>query len=201
MHGGDIMDEVKYLTTIDEVKTFSDPFRYRILDTFYKMKQPATVKEVAVAMDLVPANVHYHVKKMEKAGILKLIYTKEINGIIAKYYEPTAKNMQIKCSSKEQTEGSNKLLLAESQKMLSQLYEDSKNIFIEQLSNDFDPNLKYSGAIIMDEVYLTDSEAEEFLKHLQTFTEKYSDKKRSAEGIKKYNVFTSFYEIRNEKKE
>lgn len=201
MNGGDIMDEIKYLTTIDEVKTFSDPFRYRILTTFYKMKQPATVKEVAVAMDLVPANVHYHVKKMEKAGILKLIYTKEINGIIAKYYEPTAKSMKIKCSSKEQTEGSNKLLLAESQKMLSQIYDDSKSIFMEQLSYGFDPNVKYSGAISMDEIYLTDSEAEEFIKHIQAFTEKYSDNKRSTDGIKKYNVFTSLYEIRNEKKE
>lgn len=107
----------------------SDPFKYRILMTFYKMEQPATVKQIADAINEVPANVHYHVKKMEQAGILQLIHTKEINGIIAKYYEPTAKTFDIRCSE-ELEEPNKKLMLAESQQMVSEVYNSSKNTFL-----------------------------------------------------------------------
>ncbi len=47
-------------------------------------------------MGEVPAKVHYHVKKLESAGILKLQHTKEINGIVAKFYQPTVDHSKSK---------------------------------------------------------------------------------------------------------
>lgn len=62
---------------------------------YFRLNKPSTVKQIADEMGDVPAKVHYHVKKLEMAGILRLNHTKEINGIIAKYYEPTAKTYKI----------------------------------------------------------------------------------------------------------
>jgi DNA-binding transcriptional ArsR family regulator len=89
------MEKVKSLNTLEEIKAFSDPYRIQILNSFYKFGEPVTVKQIADCMGEVPAKVHYHVKKMESAGILRLTHTREINGIIAKYYEPTAKQFII----------------------------------------------------------------------------------------------------------
>jgi Predicted transcriptional regulators len=90
------MEETKELNTVEEIKVLSDPFRYKILNCFYKVGVPSTVKQIADNLGEVPAKVHYHVKKMEKTGILILTHTKEVNGIVAKYYEPTAKRFEIK---------------------------------------------------------------------------------------------------------
>ena len=78
-----------------EIKAFSDPYRMMIMKQYYKLARPATVKQIADEMGEVPAKVHYHVKKLESVGILKLKHTKEINGIIAKFYEPTAQTFKV----------------------------------------------------------------------------------------------------------
>lgn len=48
---------------------------------------PMTVKEIADEMNLSPAKVYYHIKKLESIGVITLKYTKVINGIVAKYYD------------------------------------------------------------------------------------------------------------------
>lgn len=192
------MEKIKVLTTLEEVKAISDPFKYRILTSFYKLKEPATVKQLADHMNEVPAKVHYHVKKMEQAGILRLSYTKEINGIIAKYYELTAESFDIKCSD-ESAEPQKKLILSESQRMIAELYETSKNTFIDQLSYSSEVNEKSNGRLMIQDLYLTDEEAEEFFQYISDFIEKYSQEDRNTSDRKKYNCFNSLFRINKEK--
>lgn len=78
------------LNNIEDIKIFLDPFRMKILKTIKNNKTPMTVKEIADNLEMTPANVHYHVKKLEAIGVLEIKHTKEINGIIAKYYDFTA---------------------------------------------------------------------------------------------------------------
>lgn len=179
------------LTTMEEVKAFSDPFRYKILMCFYRKKQPATVKEIAVALKEVPANVHYHVKKLEKVGILKLVYTKEINNIIAKYYEPTAETFNIDCPN-ELAEPSKQLILAEGKQLLAQIYEDSKSVFLEHMK----PGKKSVGTISMEDLYLTEEEATEFQEYVVNFMLKHRAKPVEVENIKNYHSFFSIIEIK-----
>jgi len=192
------LEKVKVLTTLEEVKAISDPFKYRILTSFYKLKEPATVKQIADTMNEVPAKVHYHVKKMEQAGILMLSHTKEINGIIAKYYEVTAENFEIKCE-KELAEPNKKLMLAESQRMIAELYENSKNTFLDQLSYSSEINEKTSVRLMMKDLYLTEEEGEEFFQYISDFIDKYSQEDRNTEDRKKHHYFTSLFKINNDK--
>jgi DNA-binding transcriptional ArsR family regulator len=204
--GGDNVKEKIMLSTLEEIKAFTDPFRYKILMCFYRKKQPATVKEIAVALDEVPANVHYHVKKLEKVGILKLVYTKEINGIIAKYYEPTAENFEINCAN-EIAESSKQLRFAVSKQFLAQIYDESKNIFIEHIDeskNIFIEHIdeqsetrnKKKGTISMDDLYLTRDEAKEFEKYIADFMIKHDSKARNTEKLKKFHCFFSIVEMK-----
>lgn len=81
------MDEkVRVLSTDEEIRIVSDPYRLRILNIYSENDKPMTVKEVAVAMEEVPAKVHYHVKKLLSIDILELDHVEVIKGIHAKYY-------------------------------------------------------------------------------------------------------------------
>ncbi len=188
------MEDRIVLSTVEKIKALSDPYRYKILMAFYKKKQPATVKEIATYIDEVPANVHYHVKKMEKAGILKLIYTKEIKGIIAKYYEPTAKIFDIQYP--DSCEMDKNLLLCENQRMISQIYDDSKNTFNEQLAYYSDGKEK-AGKISMEDLYLTDEEANEFESYIIEFMNKHNMVDRNKSDLNMHHCFFSLCKIYN----
>lgn len=178
------MKDKKVLTTLEEVKAISDPFRYRILNTLTDMDGPATVKQIADKMKEVPAKVHYHVKKLEKVEIVKLVFTKEINGIIAKYYEPLATDFEIKCS-KEVDEPAKNMLLAESQRMISEFYDESKNIFLNSTNKVIE---KSKGTIINKDVYLTEEEAEEIIELMKSFFKKH--KEEDSKKLKYHSFFT-----------
>lgn len=191
------MQDVKYLTTLDGAKALSDPFRYKILNYFYKINNPATVKQVADEMKEVPAKVHYHVKKMEKAGILELIRTEEINGIVAKYYYPTAEDFQIRLSQEydKLQESNAQLMKTETYKMIAKLYDTNKNEILEHLNKRAKQNKKEKLSLSMQDLYLTEQEAEEFSKYVFEFLNKHKSLKKDSSDIKKYNTFFSIMKL------
>lgn len=85
----------KILETESEVKIILDPFRTKIWVTYIYEKESLTVKQVADILGEVPSKIHYHVQKLIGIGILELDYTKNINGIIAKYYKAKYDNYEI----------------------------------------------------------------------------------------------------------
>lgn len=190
------MDEIKLLKTVEEIRALSDPYRYKILNCFYKNGEPITVKQAADELGEVPAKVHYHVKKMEKAGLLVLVYTKEINGIIAKYYEPTAKKFNI---IGEDTEGMDKSLrLNEALKVVSQLYDESKRNFLEQAfitQNNEGVKKNFISALSMESIFLTKEEATDLIKYIGDLMER-SNRKQTAEkaDLSEFQCFFSIIE-------
>jgi hypothetical protein len=190
------MDKLKVLKSLEEIKALSDTYRYRILNTFYTIGEPATVKQVADAMNEVPAKVYYHVKKLEKVDILRLMHTKEVNGIIAKYYEPTAREFTIEHDN-ESEEVNKNLVLGETQRVVSEMFNNSKEIFIKQLASNASKNIdeKGYGVISSQELFLTKEEAKEFNEFVRDYFHKHEnnieDKQRE-----KYHCFFSIIDIK-----
>jgi hypothetical protein len=85
----------KILSSLDEIKTISDPFRLKILFLFDEDNTPMTVKQMAVKLEEVPSKVHYHVKELERIGVLEIVITKEKAGIVEKFYLPTADTFKV----------------------------------------------------------------------------------------------------------
>lgn len=186
------MEEVKVLKTIEDIRAFSDPYRMQILDLFNRFDQPATVKQIADELGEVPAKVHYHVKKLESAGILRLVYTREINGILAKYYEPTAKKYFIERQDIDPSIST--AVLNEAQKLITNAYNSSQKIFLE--------NMGTSHAVIsmaLEDIYLTEEEFKEFDSYIQDFSSKHS-KKNSKNNSKEFHFFSTLIEIKKDGK-
>lgn len=89
------MRKVKRLTTPKEIRVYSNPFRFKILELFYIDKKALTVKQMADILKEVPSKVHYHVKELEKIDVMEIVETKERSGIVEKFYLPTAEEFAI----------------------------------------------------------------------------------------------------------
>ncbi|WP_432663895.1 helix-turn-helix domain-containing protein [Wukongibacter baidiensis] len=189
------MKKIKTLTSLEEIKVFSDPYRLQILRCFDLLGEPATVKQIADEMGEVPAKVHYHVKKMEKIGILELMYTKDINGIIAKYYSPTAESFTVKNSNLESPMF--KSFLDKTQGLISNVFDDGKRIFLEQLDSDNVYKSKESedGFLTSSYVYLTQNQYRDLQKYIRELSE--ANTKKDSEGKEKYFLLSSMIKIKD----
>jgi DNA-binding MarR family transcriptional regulator len=188
------MDEVKVLSTIEEIQAFSDIFRFKIVNAFYNLGKPSTVKQIADSIKETPAKVHYHVKKLEKVDLLRLVYTQEVNGIIAKFYEPTAKSFIIEHKD-ELSEVQESLIKSETERMISTIYKNSRDTFIRQKWKSAQNKEKNTSRISSGDIYLTKDEMESFTKYvLDFFTSHESIGDNS--GKEKYHCFFSI--VKNE---
>lgn len=178
----------KRLSTVEEIKAISDPYRIQILNTFKMRGEPSTVKQIADEMKEVPAKVHYHVKKLESVGILRLTHTKEINGIIAKFYEPTANRFEIKSETVDPT--IKNLILDETRKTIASVYNESREIVFESLDNQ--ENDDFSN-IHTATLALTKEEAEHFNNFIDEFVDKHKTSKNKDSNKKNYHFFSSFF--------
>lgn len=184
------------LSTIEQVKAYSDPLRIKIIYVLYNMGKPATVKQIADNLKLVPANIHYHVKKLEKAGILVLHHTEIINGIVAKYYEPAAKSFSI--NDKNIDNSVFKVLKSELGKTIQNLYNRSENIFSDQIikmeKSDHDDMRKDDNddmwIICKDAIYASSEEMKNFIDYLNKFLEEHM-KPGDKPDIRKFHIFMS----------
>lgn len=79
--------EPRIISTDEEIKIFTDPYRMKILEAYHDSENSLTVKGVADILGEVPAKVHYHVKKLISINVLTLDHIEVINGINAKYYK------------------------------------------------------------------------------------------------------------------
>lgn len=76
------------ITNLDAIKALADPLRIHILTLF--IQKPMTAKQMADHLGQPSAKIHYHVKELERNGLVKLVETREKGGILEKYYSAIA---------------------------------------------------------------------------------------------------------------
>src|SRR5216684_2482973 len=88
-----LMQEQYEIETIEQLRAIADILRLRIIDLL--QPQPMTVTQLGDVLKMAPAKVHYHVRELERVGLLQLVETREKGGILEKYYQPIAKNISV----------------------------------------------------------------------------------------------------------
>jgi DNA-binding transcriptional ArsR family regulator len=77
------------IETYDQLKAISDPLRTKML--IYLVEQPHTGHMLANELNLSRAKILYHLRELEKHGIIKLVKKEEKGGNILKYYQAVAR--------------------------------------------------------------------------------------------------------------
>ena len=76
------------LTEFSQIKALSDPFRAEIMMRL--MEKPYTGQQLSEYFGMSRAKIHYHLKDLEKNGLIEIVYTEEKNGILQKFYQSVA---------------------------------------------------------------------------------------------------------------
>ena len=89
----DRIPDIYNLETIEQVRTFADGLRMRIADAL--SQRAMTAKQLATLLGEPPSRTHYHLRALEKVGLVRLVETREKGGILEKYYRAVARNFSI----------------------------------------------------------------------------------------------------------
>ncbi len=72
-----------------QLKSFSHPTRIRILELL--IADPMTTKQLGDALGMSPAQAHYHLKFLERSGLVRQVFQREKAGVIEKYYRAASR--------------------------------------------------------------------------------------------------------------
>ena len=81
------------ITSLETVKVLSDPLRLQILE--HMLEQPVTVKQLAAELKIPQTKLYYHVNMLEEHGLVRVVSTRIVSGIIEKQYRVTAYSIDL----------------------------------------------------------------------------------------------------------
>ncbi len=81
------------LQTIEQLRSVADPLRIRIYEAL--ALKPMTATQVGEELDEPAPKAHYHVRELERVGLVRLVETRERGGILEKYYRAVARGLRV----------------------------------------------------------------------------------------------------------
>lgn len=81
------------IVTVEQLRAMADPLRIRIYDVL--VNKPMTATQVGDELDEPAPKAHYHVRELERVGLVRLVETRERSGILEKYYRAIARNLRV----------------------------------------------------------------------------------------------------------
>ncbi len=163
---------------LETLKVLSDPLRLRIREL---MNSPCTVKQVATDLKIPATKLYYHINLLEKHGIIVMVDTRLVSGIIEKHYQVSSKTIRVanhllQPTALHSTEGI--------EVSLNGLFEDARADFLASVGdgaiNTADDAPAHHGAKAFSmRLTLDDAEAEELFKRVDELTKEFLAKSRA----------------------
>lgn len=167
------MQEHYEIETLEQLRAIADLLRLRILDVLEQ--RPMTVTQLGDVLGEAPAKVHYHVRELEKVGLLRLVETREKGGILEKYYQPVAREFSVE---KRLLSAPLDEAMATMSNLLSQIKEGFLRAFRRVLEQKEERPRSSLGFM---RVYLTAEEHERLSKQIAELVKPY-EQRRGIEG-------------------
>jgi DNA-binding transcriptional ArsR family regulator len=79
------------ITSLETLKVLADPFRIQIIEL---LGGPQTVKSVAQQLGVTPTKLYYHINMLEQHGLIRVVSTRVVSGILEKSYQNAAKSFE-----------------------------------------------------------------------------------------------------------
>ncbi|MCF2131988.1 winged helix-turn-helix domain-containing protein [Strepomyces sp. STD 3.1] len=87
MHADDV-PETLHVTTEEQLRAVSNLTRHRIMAVL--RFEPATITQIAERVGLAKGSSSYHVRLLERAGLVKVVRTRKVRGVTERYYAMAA---------------------------------------------------------------------------------------------------------------
>jgi DNA-binding transcriptional ArsR family regulator len=190
---GDNMDElpeVYQIERVDQMRAMADEMRLRILDAL--AQEPMTVTQLAEMLGAPKANLHYHVRELERHGLIRLVFTREKSGALEKYFRAVAQAFHI---SKMLLQGAH---LDEALAATAEYLQSAVAGYLRVTARAHRETQQDRGAvagIFGATLWLTAEELKQLSSDLGEIFRKY-DKHRGIEGEREYSSVTLTYDAR-----
>jgi DNA-binding transcriptional ArsR family regulator len=127
------------LTTYSQLKALSDPLRAEMIMRL--LENPYTGQQLSEHFQIPRGKIHYHLKELEKNGLIEIVRTEEKNGIIQKFYQSVARGFtpsaELLPFKEELSETSRQILLQMSERTKIQILSAPDEAFmLNQASED-----------------------------------------------------------------
>jgi len=154
---------------VDTLKLIAHPLRLQLLGQF---RRGRTVKEAAAELDTPPTKLYYHVNLLEEKGLLQVVDTQIVSGIIEKRYQVAARRYRIDDNilSGESEDTQFEALIGSYFQMA---HNEIRQSMRAGLLNLRDRSKPHHGTLARLDFCLTEEQAEELYGRLQAVIEEY----------------------------
>lgn len=182
------MEKVLCIENAEHVKILMDRKRLEVLRVLRENNKPMTAKQIADALGLKPATVSFHTSKLCSIGVLHIVRTEIVNGIIAKFLEPTAHHFKIIAKDEVTTS----LVSQQMAESAENMYNNAKDLYVENMQK----NKMSPKRISLCDVYLTKDEFTKINEMIDRFIQESSEK--SLPQKRHYKMFITFADCDDE---
>lgn len=169
----------EYLVSdLETLRVLADPLRIQIIERL--TPAPRTVKQVAAELGLPPTKLYYHIKQLEERGLIQVVETRLVSGILEKQYRATARRYHVdKTLFAPASPGGREGLHL----MLTSLLDDTRDDIERSVEagvvdvttpEDASRPLQRTLFLARHTVYLTPAEAEAFYRRLRDLLDEYT---------------------------
>jgi DNA-binding transcriptional ArsR family regulator len=86
-------EEEFVIDTIETLRVIADPLRMAILEQI--VGAPGSAKQIAAALEIPKTKIYYHMNMLEEHGLVRVIGTRIVSGIIEKWYAARARIFRV----------------------------------------------------------------------------------------------------------
>lgn len=164
--------EVLVIEDLETLKVISDPLRLQILELM--VLEPKTVKEVADQLQVSPNKLYYHINLLEKHGLIRVVGTQLVSGIVEKHYRVKAKDIRVADGliSVSEPGGEDQV-----QALMTTVLESTKEEFTRMLrhgSKEIGPSSGKTSLIVKEMARMTAEQAKAFGQRLSDLIDEFA---------------------------
>jgi DNA-binding transcriptional ArsR family regulator len=180
----------------EDIKIISSPQRQRIFKLLNMSDKPLHGKEIADKIGIKAPSAHFHIKKLEEIGAVKISHTQNINGIIATYYECA---VDIMMAGEDFLESSDDEHIRDKLLLTANVFNEAKTTFVNALGKMLREDTQshesdYFAMLLNSAIYLSSEDMELFNDEMNTLLKKYADYSPNKQP---YTIFLSVSEMEN----
>lgn len=189
------------VSDLDTLRVLADPLRIQIIERLTPAAR--TVKQIAADLGLPPTKLYYHFKQLEERGLIQVVETRLVSGILEKQYRATARRYHVdKTLFGPASPGGREGLHL----MLTTLLNDTRDDIersveagVVDVTTPEDPGRPLQRTLFLARhtVYLTPAEAEGFYRRLRELLDEYTTAAHklipTGEGRQAYGLTTLLY--------
>lgn len=84
------MRDTLTISTVEQIQALGHPVRQHVLRLL--TREPLTNKQMATRIGISPGKLHFHVRELERAGLIEIVEERPKGGVVEKYYRAVAAN-------------------------------------------------------------------------------------------------------------